>query len=191
MFIVVGTIGTIAGTAIDDQSGVASVEVGIKNRDSGLWLQSDGTWGSKVYRQVATLDARFHGGELDGDVDPVGRQLRRHVVTKDAVGNEDPTRPWIMFTVTAGARHPGADAPRRCRRTTRTSGWARSTWRERHGNVGVTRPRVAIKNKTTNQWWNGSTWQSTFRGQRGAAWFAGCTSTSWSSGFVATAAATA
>ena len=29
-------------------------------------------------------------------------------------------------------------------------------------NVGVTRVRVAIKNKTTNQWWNGATWQPTF-----------------------------
>ena len=47
-------------------------------------------------------------------------------------------------------------------------------------NIGVTKVDIAIKNRTTGQWWSGTTWQATFK------WFAvatlgtpGGTSTSW------------
>ena len=161
----IASIGTISGTATDDQSGVGSVLVGIKNRTTNDWLQANGTWGSTVYRAPATLDVP--GGtsvNWTRTWTPIAGSFAVNVITTDAVGNEDPNRPNVLFTVTAGA--PDTQAPN----GTVTVPTANQTFQlgtvimsgNATDNVGVGQVLVAIKNKTTSQWWNGSAWQSGF-----------------------------
>jgi YVTN family beta-propeller protein len=47
-------------------------------------------------------------------------------------------------------------------------------------NVGVTTVDVAIKRSSTNQWWNGTGWQTSFKWNAGTVASPGATSTSWS-----------
>jgi hypothetical protein len=46
-------------------------------------------------------------------------------------------------------------------------------------NVGVTTAEVAIKRSSTNQWWNGTTWQTTFKWNPGTVTTPGATSPPW------------
>jgi DNA-binding beta-propeller fold protein YncE len=50
-------------------------------------------------------------------------------------------------------------------------------------NVGVTTAEVAIKRTSTNQWWNGTTWQTAFKWNAGTVTTPGGTSTSWQYGW--------
>jgi hypothetical protein len=187
------SIGTISGTATDDQSGVASVLVGIKNRDTNLWLQANGTWATAVYRAPATIDVP-NGTSVNWSRTwtPVVGNFAVSVITTDAANNEDPNRPWVQFSVTASA--PDTTPPNGTVTvptnnqsfqlgTINMSGTATD-------NIGVGQVLVSIKNKTTNQWWNGTGWQGTFAWSGNATLASpGAPSTSWSFAYTATSAA--
>ena len=187
----IGTIGTISGTATDNR-GVGSVVVGIKNRDTNLWLQANGTWASTVYRGPATLD--IPGGPSVNWTrlwTPVAGNFAVNVITTDAVGNVDPNRPNVLFSVTTSA--PDTQAPDGTVSvptanqsfllgTVIMSGNATD-------NVGIGQVLVAIKNKTTSQWWNGSAWQSGFAWAGNASLGSpGAPSSAWSYSWAAPAA---
>ena len=85
------------------------------------------------------------------------------LITQDGAGNEDPTRPWVTFTVSdqpqdvigpdATVALPAADVTYQLAGFTGFSGSATD-------DVGVGEVEVAVKNRDLTQWWNGTGWQA-------------------------------
>jgi tripartite motif-containing protein 71 len=92
----------MTGAATDDV-GVAEVRISIQDRDSKLWLRSNGTWGP-AQPQQATLASpgATSTGWTFAFTPPTGGSGRYavQVAAVDAVGNVDPTKPWVQFSVT-------------------------------------------------------------------------------------------
>ncbi|MCP5028249.1 MAG: hypothetical protein GY929_18385 [Actinomycetia bacterium] len=97
-----------AGQATDDV-GVTFVRVEIRDNNTDLWLQADGTWGGWV-GLAATLDNP--GGLSTGWSYPVNLANGSYTVWArafDAAGNRDETKPSQWFKVRAGG--PDTVAP--------------------------------------------------------------------------------
>jgi hypothetical protein len=96
----VGPDVTLTGTATDNV-GVAAVEVSIKNRATGLWLQADGSFAAPVVWHDTTLDNPGTPSvtwSIDvvlptGPYNPVSRAY-------DAAGNTRTQNIWLPFDVT-------------------------------------------------------------------------------------------
>jgi DNA-binding beta-propeller fold protein YncE len=92
----------MSGNATDDV-GVTSVTVAIKDRTTGLWYRSNGTWGS-FQQQAAVLSspgATSTGWSYGWTPAPGGSGAYAvQVAASDAAGNVDPTKPWVPFNVT-------------------------------------------------------------------------------------------
>lgn len=85
------------GTATDNV-GVTEVRVGVRDRDAGLWLQGDGSWGSTYAYRLATLNTPG-GTSTDWSISvnlPVGR-FAFDVRARDAAGNIDGSAAWRPF----------------------------------------------------------------------------------------------
>ncbi len=97
----VGTV-TVSGTATDDSSGVARVEVAVRDIDTGQWLRSDGTFGSFEWlpSTVASPGSTDTTWSIDIQI-PDPRRVA--VVSKafDAAGNAESQRPYHRFDVVA------------------------------------------------------------------------------------------
>jgi DNA-binding beta-propeller fold protein YncE len=173
---------TFSGTA-SDNVGVTIARVAIKNISTGQWWRSGNTWGA-YQLQNATLGTP--GGTSTTWsytwTPPMTGSFSVLVESVDAAGNVAVPKPTRAFTVSNSA--PDTTAPNGTvtvpalnqaftHGTVVTSGQATD-------NVGVTKVNLAIKNRTTGQWWSGTTWQASFK------WFAvatllspGGTSTGW------------
>ncbi len=90
----------LSGTATDDV-GVTKVKVAVRNTVDKTWLQSDGvTFGSSYASSLALLGTP--GGMLTDwsfAVSLPDGAYALEIKAVDAVGNTDPTPPWIPFTV--------------------------------------------------------------------------------------------
>lgn len=91
-----------AGTITDNQA-VASVEIAIRNTDTGLWLQPGGGFGSYT-RQPASLSSP--GAASSNWTFSASLPNGAYAIQStgfDAAGNRETARPWIRFTVDAAA----------------------------------------------------------------------------------------
>jgi hypothetical protein len=176
-----------SGSATDDV-GVGEVEVAVKNRDLTQWWNGTG-WQAGFMYLSATLTAP---GEIATDwsyawLPPAPGDYALLVRAKDTSENPDLTKPWVIFQITD---LPLDDVAPNATVTTPTNNqvFAMGTVAidgDATDNVGVEMVRVAIKNKQTNEWWNGSTWLGGFRWIPGDATLGtpGGTSTTWSYDF--------
>ncbi len=162
-------IAVISGTATDevDGSGVAMVQVAIKDRNTDEWLEADGVTFSPGYkRHVTVLDAP--GGVSTGWTfawTPREGDFGIAVMATDGAGNSDSTRPWVRFSVSElppDAVDPDATVTVPQHLQT----YPLPTWTGITGNatddVGVAEVVVAIKDRDAGTWWNGLTWQTAF-----------------------------
>lgn len=92
---------TFSGSATDDV-GVAAVRIAVKDRQSGLWLQDDGSWRNKAsafrLADLASPGARSTGWTLTLSL-PVGHDFGFQAKAVDAAGNIDATPVWQQFQV--------------------------------------------------------------------------------------------
>jgi hypothetical protein len=90
---------TLTGLTTDNKA-VSRVRVAIQNRDSQLWLRSDGSFGAWMYLE-ATISANSGTSAVWTYVTPslpAGR-YKANVIAMDAVGLQDPTKASVNFTV--------------------------------------------------------------------------------------------
>lgn len=93
---------TLGGQATDADSGVAGVQVNVRNRDTGNYLQANGTFGPGNYLWDTALDtpgANDTGWSLDVNL-PEGRYAIVARAT-DVAGNLEVDRTWHPFVVAA------------------------------------------------------------------------------------------
>ena len=173
---------TFSGTA-SDNVGVTIARVAIKNTATNLWWRSNNTWGA-YQLQNATLGTP--GGTSTTWsytwTPPFTGSFSVLVESVDAANNVAVPKPTRAFTVSNTP--PDTTAPN----GTVTVPTANQAFPhaavvvsgQATDNVGVTKVNIAIKNRTTGQWWSGTAWQATFK------WFAvatllspGGTSTGW------------
>ena len=156
--IVTSTPVTFTGNA-QDNDGVISAEVAIRDRDTQLWLQTNGTWGVDLKRLPATMNPPGGGAAVSWSWTyplPSGRYL--------AIG---------YATDAGNARTKGADrffelriaptvtitAPTAGQSLTSSPVAIAGTAAD---DLGVTAVDYAIQNTTTNEWWQtDSTWGAT------------------------------
>ena len=88
----------VSGTATDNV-GVTVVRLALQNRDTGEWLQDDGTFGGFdfVNATVASPGATATGWSLSVDLQP--GTYRVTAVAVDGAANSDETRPRVTFVV--------------------------------------------------------------------------------------------
>jgi len=90
------------GAATDDTA-VQEVRIAIRDRQSGLWLRGNGTWGA-FQNQQATLaqpGAATTGWTYTFTPPTGGSGLYAvQVAAVDGSGNVDPTKPWVQFAIT-------------------------------------------------------------------------------------------
>lgn len=96
-----GTV-TIAGTATDDSSGVARVDVALRDVDSGQWLREDGSFGSFDWLPATVADVGATSTSWTIDV-TVAQARRVGVVSRaiDAADNAESDRPFHRFQIVA------------------------------------------------------------------------------------------
>ena len=181
----------MSGNATDNV-GVGQVLVAVKNKTTSQWWNGSAWQTAFVWAGNATLGSPGAPSTTwsFGWAAPAAGSYSVQVRADDTSGNQDPTKPTVSFTVTSGAPDTQAPTPTTTVPTTNqtfplgpvnVSGNATD-------NVGVTRVRVAIKNRTTSQWWTGSTWSATFVWASDATLGSpGSPSTSWSYTFAAPA----
>lgn len=175
-----GTV-VMTGNATDNV-GVTNVDIAIKNSATGQWWKGSG-WGSGATYLPATLGAPGTNSTswTFSWPAPGPGQYGISVRARDAAGNIDPTKPWVNFTVVSGDTTP-PDATVTVPTANQVFPLGTVTFTgNATDNVGVAYVRVAVKDRTTGQWWNGNSWQTAF------VYFAnatletpGGTSTSWS-----------
>ncbi|HVF76416.1 MAG TPA: Ig-like domain-containing protein, partial [Acidimicrobiales bacterium] len=88
------------GTATDNVA-VQAVRIGIRDADSGLWLQADGTWAAGYASYTATLasaDSASTTWQLTARLMGKGSYSIR-VVASDATSNTDASPAWSTFKV--------------------------------------------------------------------------------------------
>ena len=173
---------TFNGSA-SDNVGVTAARVAIKDTATNLWWRANNTWGT-YQAQAATLAAPGATSTTWSYTwtPPMTGSFSVLVESVDAAGNVAVPKPTRAFTVSNTA--PDTVAPNGLvavpasnqsfpHAAVLMSGSATD-------NVGVSNVNIAIKNRTTGQWWSGSGWQATFK------WFAvatlgtpGGTSTGW------------
>ncbi|WP_228942548.1 SMP-30/gluconolactonase/LRE family protein [Nocardioides sp. Leaf374] len=97
---------SLTGTASDPAggSGVASVTVLVKDRDTGLWLKADGSWGSTTAGAQRLADLAAPGAASTGWSLDVPLATGRYLLTarsRDGAGNQDTTPASRQVTVRA------------------------------------------------------------------------------------------
>jgi hypothetical protein len=105
----------------------------------------------------------------------------------DTSGNLDPTRPWVNFQLTdlpPDDIDPDATVTSPLNNETFPMGTVNLNG-DATDNAGIDRVRIAIKDKTTSLWWDGSAWQAGFLWIPGDTTLGtpGGTSTTWSYDF--------
>jgi len=176
---------TFTGNATDNV-GVSRVEMAIKNRttnkywNGSSWV-SGWTWitpGATLASPGATSTSWSYTWTPPG-TGPYAVSVR----AVDAAGNIDATRPYYNFTVasTSDTTAPDATMTAPANNATLPAGTITATG-SATDNTGVAAVDVMIKDRTTNKYWNGSSWVSGFRWLSAAATLTspGATTTTWS-----------
>ena len=100
----------------------------------------------------------------------------------DGVGKVDATKPWVPFSYSPA--NPDAAVPNGTVTSPTPNQVVQPGPRTFAGSatddVSVTNVRVAIRNVTTMQWWNGTGWGTTFVNFEATLTAPGTTSTAWS-----------
>ncbi len=89
---------TIQGSATDDR-GVASVQISVKNTVTGTWLRADGTFGAFAWLPATLTSPGGTTTAWSKAMNLAKGSYAVNVRTTDGAGNEDPTKPYIPFTV--------------------------------------------------------------------------------------------
>ena len=93
--------GSVTGTGTaTDNVGVTEVRVGVRDRDTGLWLQANGTWAAAYAYRLASLSAPG-GTSTDWSLSvnlPPGR-FAFDARARDAAGNIDGSAAFRPFVV--------------------------------------------------------------------------------------------
>ena len=177
---------TATGSATDNV-GVASVTILIKDRDSGLWLRNDGTWGSTTTnaQRLATL-ATPGGTSTPWTIDiPLG--VGNYLITaraRDAVGNQTATAAQKQFSV----RQPDSVAPdgtitTPANNATLPMGPVSMTGNATD-NIGVDQVLLAIQDTVTKQYLRANgTWTDQYGTITASLTNRGAASTGWSYAF--------
>jgi len=90
------------GTATDNV-GVAAVQVAVKDRTTGLWLRTNGTWGTFQAQNAVLASPNTTSTAWTFSFTPPsgGSGLYAvQVIAKDGAGLVDPTKPWVQFSIT-------------------------------------------------------------------------------------------
>ncbi|NND04029.1 MAG: hypothetical protein HKN91_14710, partial [Acidimicrobiia bacterium] len=146
---------TLTGVAADNV-GVSSVELKVKDRDSGLWLQSDGSFAAGVEWlpvSVANPGAADVGWSIDlnlvdGRYNPVARAF-------DAAGNEGTQTDFRPFEVVGGGGGGDIEAPTANvdhAKNTQFTGPNITITGVANDNVGVVTVQVKVKDRDTGEW---------------------------------------
>ncbi len=164
--VVIGPM-TVAGGATDNV-GVTAVDVAIKSVDLGQWW--NGTGWQATFRwnpaSVASPGAPSTTWSYDW-TPPATGGYQVTVRARDAAGNADPTRPFHRFTVVEVVDTTPPDATVSVPSNNQSFPPGPVTFQgAATDDVGVARVRIAVKNRATGEWWNGSGWSPSFR------WFA-------------------
>jgi hypothetical protein len=93
---------TLTGNASDD-FGVSEVAVAIRNRDTGQWLQADGTFGSIDFLPATVDRPGRNYTEWSFPVTLADGRWALSVRAEDTEGNRETFRPWVPFEVSAAA----------------------------------------------------------------------------------------
>jgi hypothetical protein len=180
---------TLSGTATDNVA-VSSVDVAIRDRNTLQWWNGSAWQSSFVWLPTALSDPGGDSTDWSYSFDPPNSS--NYVVglrATDTSGNIDPTLPWVSFAIDEGSPPPPGDStppdglvavpsPNQVFPSTPVplSGTATD-------NVAVSSVDVAIRDRNTLQWWNGSAWQSSFVWLPTALSDPGGDSTDWSYSF--------
>ena len=155
---------TFSGNATDDLS-VTNVRVAIRNVTTSQWWNGS-AWQTAIFQHEAILTApgtTSTAWSLRGCRRGAGSYAIQ-VTAVDGVGKVDATKPWVPFSYASPSRRRGRAERHRDVADPESGGAARP--RTFTGNatddVSVTNVRVAIRNVTTTQWWNGTSWGTTF-----------------------------
>jgi hypothetical protein len=173
---------TFTGNATDDLS-VASVRVGIRNNTTLQWWNCTG-WQTGATTQNAALTAP---GTMSTAwslswAPPAAGPYALQVTAVDGAGKVDATKPWVPFSYSPASSD---QAPPNATVTSPTNNQSfplgpRTFTGNATDDVSVTNVRVAIRNVTTQQWWNGTGWGTTFVNLEATLTAPGAVSTAWS-----------
>ncbi len=150
----------LSGSASDDVA-VAFVDVAIRNQDTGLWWQGDGTWGSWATHQPSLSGPPEHPiWEYEWAASTGSYALWARAV--DAAGNRDSSPSWVRFTVVDS--RPDTTAPE----TTVVTPARGQTLRPpvvfsgtAEDDREISSVTVAIRDRRTKLWWHADgTWGS-------------------------------
>lgn len=174
---------TIAGTATDGQS-VASVAVAVQDRVSKKWWQLGGGWADGFQSFSASLAAPGAAATAWSWswVPPGPGSYAVWAKSKDIAGNTDPTQSFVDFTVYPGSLDtvapdatlllPLAGSALPSTAVT-VSGVATD-------DRAITRVDVAVRNRSTNQWWQPQGgWGTDYAAAATTLTAPGSTSTQW------------
>ena len=173
---------TFSGNATDDLS-VASVRLGIQNRTTLQWWNGTAfqTTATTVNATLASPGATSTGWSYVW-TPPAAGSYALQVTAVDGVGKVDASKPWVPFTYSPAS--PDAADPNGTVTSPTSNQVVTPGPRTFTGNatddVSVTNVRVAIRNVTTMQWWNGTGWGATFVNFEATLSAPGATSTGWS-----------
>jgi hypothetical protein len=173
---------TFSGNATDDRS-VTNVRVAIRNVTTSQWWNGS-AWQTAIFQHESTLTspgAASTGWSLSWSP-PAAGSYAIQVTAVDGVGKVDATKPWVPFSYAPPSQDVAA--PNGTVTSPTPNQVVLPGPRTFTGNatddVSVTNVRVAIRNVTTMQWWNGTGWGTTFVNLEATLTAPGTTSTGWS-----------
>jgi hypothetical protein len=177
---------TATGSATDNV-GVASVTILVKNRDTNLWLKTDGTWGSTTAgaQRLAVLANPGAGTttwSLDIPLGPGNYQITARA--RDAAGNQDATAASRNFTVrSADTVAPDGTMSSPANNSTVPMGPVLLQGAATD-NVGVASVALGIQDTVSKQWLRpDGTWSATYTTIQATLASAGAASTTWQFAF--------
>jgi hypothetical protein len=160
---------TLSGTATDNVA-VSSVDVAIRDRGTLQWWNGSSWQSSFTWLPAALTDPGTALTDWSYDFDPANSsEFIIGVRASDTSGNTDPTPPWVSFEIDEGSPPPPPDdttppdgqvtvpTPNQVFTATPVALSGTAT-----DNLAVSSVNVAIRDRGTLQWWNGSSWQSSF-----------------------------
>ena len=173
---------TATGSATDN-IGVASVTILVKNRDTGLWLQTDGTWGSTTANAGRLATLANPGAASTSWTIGIPLDTGNYLITaraRDAAGNQDATVGQKQFSVrVADTVAPDGTITAPANNATVAMGPVAMRGNATD-NVGVDQVLIGIQDTVTKQWLKpDGTWSATYTTVTATLASRGATSTGW------------
>jgi hypothetical protein len=167
---------TFSGTA-QDNDGVISAEVAVQNRDTTLWLQTNGTWGTDLKRLPATMTPSSGATSVSWSWTASLVSGRYHVIGYATDGGNTRTKGADRYFELRIAPTLSVTTP--------AAGQIFSSSPVAFGgsagdDLGVTAVSYAVQDTTSNLWWQSDgTWASTRTTFAATLGSPGATSTTW------------